>query len=255
MINDNELFWKASIEEIKKGYVTKEDKIYCILCGKEFIKGEIYPIKDRLFDAEKAAEIHIAEEHKSTLQYILNMNSAFNGISEVQKDVVTLMAMGIADKDIAKKLGVSPSTIRNHRYKLREKEKQSRVFIALMELLSENTSKNINIMDNTTLCDAPKSATTVDDRFNISEKEKEKILKSYMDENGAIKTYPTKEKRKIIVLEAITKNFVKDRKYTEKEVNKILKRIYEDYTTLRRALIEYGFLDRTKNGSCYWVKL
>lgn len=182
------------------------------------------------------------------------MNSAFNGISEVQKDVVTLMAMGIADKDIAKKLGVSPSTIRNHRYKLREKEKQSRVFIALMELLSENTSKNINIMDNTTLCDAPKSATTVDDRFNISEKEKEKILKSYMDENGAIKTYPTKEKRKIIVLEAITKNFVKDRKYTEKEVNKILKRLYEDYTTLRRALIEYGFLDRTKNGSCYWVK-
>lgn len=42
--------------------------------------------------------------------------------------------------------------------------------------------------------------------------------------------------------------------YSEREVNRILKRIYEDYANLRRALIEYGFIDRTNDGSSYWVK-
>ena len=34
---------------------------------------------------KKAAEIHIGEKHSSMLQYLLNMNSSFTGISEVQK--------------------------------------------------------------------------------------------------------------------------------------------------------------------------
>lgn len=81
---------------------------------------------------------------------------------------------GLSDKDISKKLGIAQSTIRNHRYKLREKEKSSKLFIAMMELLSEKTNKKINNMDKAVLCDAPKSAKSVDDRFNITDKEKRK---------------------------------------------------------------------------------
>ncbi|MBE3101811.1 MAG: DUF2087 domain-containing protein, partial [Firmicutes bacterium] len=58
----------------------------------------------------------------------------------------------------------------------------------------------------------------------------------------------------IIVLEEITKNFSKGKSYSEKEINVILKRIYEDYATIRRALIEYGFIERKNDGSSYWVK-
>lgn len=255
MINKENLIWDSSIEEIKKGYVENSNEITCIICGKTFIKGEIYSIGDNLYDAEKAAKLHIEGDHNSTLDYLLHMNSSFTGISEVQREVVSLFAQNISDKDIAAKLGVSPSTIRNHRYKLREKEKQARIFLALMELLSENTHKKISTLDTSVLCDAHKSATTIDDRFNISDEEKRKILNTYMDEAGALKSYPTKEKRKIIVLEAIAKNFSPKKKYSEKEVNTLLKRIYEDYVALRRALIEYGFLERTKNGSSYWIKL
>ena len=42
--------------------------------------------------------------------------------------------------------------------------------------------------------------------------------------------------------------------YSEKEVNKILSRVYEDYVLLRRYLIEYGFLDRTRDGAVYFLK-
>lgn len=54
------------------------------------------------------------------------------------------MAEGISDKEMAKSLGVAPSTIRNHRYKLREKEKQARLFLTMMDLLSNNTKQKNN---------------------------------------------------------------------------------------------------------------
>lgn len=50
------------------------------------------------------------------------------------------------------------------------------------------------------------------------------------------------------------KNFNRGKKYSEKEVNRILERIHEDYVTIRRALIEYGFIDRSINCSEYWIK-
>ena len=52
----------------------------------------------------------------------------------------------------------------------------------------------------------------------------------------------------------ISKRFQIGKIYGEKEVNQILKMVYEDYVTLRRYLIEYGFLDRKPDGSQYWLK-
>lgn len=93
------------------------------------------------YDARKATELHIEESHGSTLEYLLGMNSNFTVVSQVQQEVLVLMASGLSDKEIAVKLGVAQSTIRNHRYKLREKEKQARLFLAMMELISINTNK------------------------------------------------------------------------------------------------------------------
>ena len=249
-----ELFWEASIEEVKKGYIEEENCYRCLVCEDEFEKGRIYNVNENLYDAKKATEIHIGGKHGSMLQYLLNMNNNFIGISEVQRDLIILMANGLSDKEIAIKMGVAQSTIRNNRYKLREKEKQARLFLAMMELLSSNINKKITKLDNEQLCDAHKTATTIDDRYNITEKERETVIKNYMNETGGIKTYPSKEKKKIIILGEVTKNFVKGRKYTEKDINKILKRVYEDYVTIRRALIEYGFIERSNDCSAYWVK-
>ncbi len=123
-----------------------------------------------------------------------------------------------------------------------------------MSLLSENTNRQINKLDKELICDAHKTATSVYDRYNITDKEKQNVIKNYFTPEGALKTYPSKEKRKIIVLEEITKNFKRGKIYSEKEVNRVLSRIFEDYVTIRRALIEYGFLKRTDDCSKYWVK-
>ncbi len=253
-IKSNELFWGATIDEVKKGFTESEKEYKCIICEEVFQKGRIYEIKSELYDAKKATEIHIEEKHGSILEYLLGMNSAFTGVSDVQRELITLIAQGLSDKEVAAKLGVAQSTIRNHRYKLREKEKQSKLFLAMMDLLSKNTNKKINKLDREVICDAHKTATILDDRYNITDKEKKDTIKNCIDESGALKSYPAKEKKKIIVLEEIIKNFSKGKTYSEKEINRVLKRIYEDYATIRRALVEYGFVERTNDCNSYWVK-
>lgn len=253
-IKSNELFWNASIDEVKKGFVENGEEYSCIICEETFKKGRIYKISEELYDARKATEFHVEEIHGSVLEYLLGMNSTFTGVSEVQRELITLLAEGLTDKEAATKLGVAQSTIRNHRYKLREKEKQAKLFLAIMDLLGKKTNKKINKLEEKVICDAHITATTVDDRYNTTDKEKNDTLRTCMDETGALRNFPVKEKKKIVVLEEIAKNFTRGKKYTEKEVNRILKRIYEDYASIRRALIEYGFIERTKDGSSYWLK-
>lgn len=250
----NELFWNAGLEDLKQGIAESSQEYRCIICEESFEKGRIYEIDSLLYDAKKAAELHIEKSHHSMLEYLLGMNSSFTGISEIQRKVLTMMAMGLSDKEIAANLGIAQSTIRNHRYKLREKERQAKLFLTVMELLQKNTNKKINSLDAEIIRDAHKTATTLDDRYNITDKESEGILKIYMDETGALKSYPVKEKRKLVVLKEIAGNFSKGKTYTENEVNRILKRIYEDYPTIKRALIEYGFLERKNDCSSYWVR-
>lgn len=252
--NNKELFWDAATEEIKKGYTESEECYKCIICEEEFTKGRIYQVESMLYDSRKAVELHILEKHSSTLEYLLGMNPSFTGLTEIQRELLVLIASGLTDKEIAIKLGVAQSTIRNHRFKLREKEKQARLFLAMMELISENTQKKVNILDKDILRDAHKTATTIDDRYNITDKERESTIKNYMDESGAIKTFPAKEKKKIIILSEVVKNFSKGKKYSEREINRILQRIFEDYATIRRAMVEYGFIERSNDCSSYWVK-
>ena len=91
-----------------------------------------------------------------------------------------------------------------------------------------------------------------DDRTKVTEMEKKKILEKYFD-GTLLKSFPKKQKRKLILLQHIAGMFDRERKYTEMEVNSLLKNVYDDHTTIRRYLIEYGFLDRKRDGSEYWV--
>jgi hypothetical protein len=56
------------------------------------------------------------------------------------------------------------------------------------------------------------------------------------------------------VLREIVNRFDKERSYNEKEVNEVLKPVFDDFATIRRYLIEYGFMERNPDGSCYQVK-
>lgn len=90
------------------------------------------------------------------------------------------------------------------------------------------------------------------DKYQISEEEIKKVLNIYFKEERLIQI-PKKEKKRVIILLYISRKFQKNTYYTEKEVNEILKDVFEDFVMIRRYLIDYKLLNRNKEGTKYWV--
>lgn len=61
---------------------------------------------------------------------------------------------------------------------------------------------------------------------------------------------PSSRSRRLVVLERLALEFDPGRRYPEAEVNAILGRWHEDWSALRRYLVDEGFLDRADN--VYW---
>jgi hypothetical protein len=240
------LFWEASVEEMVQGYIYEEEKeeYICLVCGECFVKGVIYKSGEVLLEAERAVKSHIAAEHNSMFDYLVNMDKKYTGLTEHQKKLLTAFKAGQSDKEIVEAEGEgSTSTIRNHRFKLKEREKQAKVFLAIMQSLT--------VKDD--LINIHRGATMVDERYATTEEEREKVLKNYFSDSR-LKSFPASEKKKIVILKQIMKGFDVKKEYSEKEVNEVLKSIFEDFVTIRRYLIQYGFMERTKDCSKYWVK-
>lgn len=72
---------------------------------------------------------------------------------------------------------------------------------------------------------------------------RKKVLSSFF-ERGRLKSIPVQEKKRDIVLSQIMQDFTENT-YTEKEVNRIIVKYYDDFCTLRRYLVGYGFMSRT----------
>ena len=79
------------------------------------------------------------------------------------RSVIEAMGEGLSDKEIAERQKISASTVRNHRFKLREKERQARAFLAMMELLKEMGDKMEKKTEDK-LCEPHRTAAMVDDR-------------------------------------------------------------------------------------------
>ncbi len=253
-------FWNASPEELKRGYGTYPEQggHRCLVCGEFAEFGRVFPIGEHWYDAEAYMKRHIAAAHKSMFEYLLSLDKKWTGLTDVQREVLQLFYEGRSDADTAKTLGSKPATVRYHRFHLREKEKQAKVFLALMALLDERPKANASAGDNDQEEFVPihRTATTIDERYAMTAEENEKVLKTYFPYGleGPLKEFPSKEKRKIAVLRHLMTRFERNRIYSEKEVNAVLKDAFSDYVTLRRYMIEYGFMDRKDDGSEYWAK-
>lgn len=254
MQNENKI-WNYTVEDLLQGYHEEEGVFRCVYCGEFFEKGRIYEKESRLYDAYGAVKEHTSREHGCMADYLLKQPLTLTGLTDVQSQILKLIAEGKSDKEIAAELEVAQSTVRNHKFKLREKEKQAKLFVALMQSLEQKNRKTIMQTDQGAMEETNAGSSMVDERYAITEQEREKTLKTYMDENGGLKQIPARAKKKIIILREIMKNFSADKVYSEKEVNRILSRIYEpDYPSIRRALIEYGFMERSADCSQYRVK-
>ena len=220
-----------SVETLKKGYLYDEKQTHyvCIYCGARFDENEIFSIEDRFYNAKYKIAHHIKEQHVSPTNYLISLDKKSIGLTDYQKLLVTDMANGLSDKEIALKHEITQTTVRN---------------LALYESIFQEASEFAPIHNH---------ATMVDDRYIVTIEEKEKILKSSFESLSPLKlkVFSSKEKKKLIVLAKIAESFELDQNYDELEINQHIKSIYSDFATIRRYLIEYGFMERSKDGRTY----
>jgi biotin operon repressor len=141
----------------------------------------------------------------------------------------------MAGHELANTLDLTPPTISHHIRKLVDAglvavapEAQSRIYSLQTSVLRE-ASQSIQP-------ERDPGAPNHDD---------DGILRNFFD-GERLRQIPAARKKRVIVLRRLLESFTPGRDYSEREVNDILLRAHEDYATLRRELVDYGFMTRDK---------
>ncbi|MFD0050564.1 DUF2087 domain-containing protein [Actinomycetes bacterium NPDC127524] len=247
----SDLFWNASLQELKQGYILKSGSYICLLCGERTENGVIYQHESIFYEAQRYMRVHIEMEHGSVFNYLIHLDKKLTGLTDHQNHLLGLFYQGKNDKDIQQEAGIgSTSTIRHHRFALKEKERQAKIFLAMMELLKEKDQHAPAFVS------PHKTAKMIDSRYDITQEEQADIIRKFFPDgtDGRLKRFPPKEKQRLAVLREIANRLETEKVYDERNLNQILKEMFDDYATIRRYLIEYGFIDRNPDGSKYWLK-
>jgi hypothetical protein len=85
--------------------------------------------------------------------------------------------------------------------------------------------------------------------LGAASEQEEVVLRTFF-RNGRLTEIPAKESKRRIVLERIALEFEPGVRYDEKTVNALLGRFLNDHASLRRYLVDEGFLDRDHGE--YW---
>lgn len=198
----DELIRNATIDDLKRGYIwsSKDGNFICLFCSKDISNNGDY------------ADKHV-KEHGEALERLLLLDKKYNGLTEIQKELLSMISNKYSNKEIAINLGCTESTVRNMKFSLRERAKQARVFLAAMDLAEEG--------------------------------------KPVISQNK-LRSFPIKESKRKALLPRFANLFEPNREYSEKEVKVIIKNIYEDDAMIRRYLVDYGYLKRSNDGSKYY---
>lgn len=136
-------------------------------------------------------------------------------------------------KELAELLGLTPPTVSHHMRKLSDAGIVTATADAQRMIYSLNTQL---LRDVRKQPPAPTSGRAPVD-------EREKTLRNFFEGNR-LKSIPAKRKQRVFVLQKLVEWFEPARQYPEAEVNDILREAHEDYATLRRELVDYGFMVR-----------
>ena len=91
-------------------------------------------------------------------------------------------------------------------------------------------------------------------KFEFTRTELDSIYQKYFTHKQThmiLIQWPSKYKIQLAILQKISTLFMMNHLYAEKEINEILKPIYEDYVMLRRYLIDLKVLKRDAYGKQY----
>jgi DNA-binding HxlR family transcriptional regulator len=141
-------------------------------------------------------------------------------------------------RELADALKLTPPTISHHMHKLIE--------AGLVQVTTEGTRHTYRL-DERALREAVRaqpaspgeSPTGLDDEA----RERAKVLRDFFD-GERLKSIPAQRKKRVVVLQHLVERFTPGEQYPERTINELLRSAHEDVATLRRELVDYGFMRR-----------
>ena len=143
-------------------------------------------------------------------------------------------------RELSERLGLTPPTISHHMARLANvglvrvtPDAQRRAYsldLAALRDLSRDVAP---------AAEGRAAAETGDD-----DPERAKVLRDFFV-GERLKQIPAQRRKRVIVLQHLLTRFEADRDYPEREVNDVLRPAHEDVATLRRELVDYGYMTRT----------
>lgn len=87
--------------------------------------------------------------------------------------------------------------------------------------------------------------------YQISEEDVQVTVASFIGKDGRVNTLPRKDKAKLILFIKCLDLFSQEQLYSEREVNEIIKKMFDDFAALRRYMVDFGLLERSLDGRVY----
>jgi biotin operon repressor len=163
--------------------------------------------------------------------------------------IVGLLARGPHSvEDIAQQLHISGSTASHHLSRLSEAglvSARAKGYYSLYSLQTDELTALAKTLLKTE--NLPSLATAeAEDAFD------RKVLAAFTAPDGSITKFPVQEKKYLVLLRYVVKEFEAGVEYPEKKVNQMLSKYNKDTARLRRSLVEYGMMGREGGGGKYW---
>lgn len=157
--------------------------------------------------------------------------------------ILGLLAGGpLVGKDIAARLDLTPPTVSHHMRKLVNAGIVTATSDAQMQRYALNTELLLD-MRRASLGPVPQKADA--EEQDATAAYRAKVLRNFFD-GERLKSIPAQRKQRVIVLQKLVERFDPGRTYPEREVNDLLRPAHDDVASLRRELVDYGFMTRER---------
>jgi hypothetical protein len=93
------------------------------------------------------------------------------------------------------------------------------------------------------------AAPAVEDEHADTPAQTARVLRAFV-RGGRLTSIPTQHAKRLVVLDLVAQDFEPGQRYTERQVNSILRRWHDDAAALRRHLVDDGFMARDHGE--YW---
>ena len=187
------------------------------------------------------------EQNQTLLEFFKTLANA------ERLQIVGLLAVETADApQIAERLGLPPYAVLRHLERLEEMNLIQPAGDDLIDLRQANRSyrlntQELNELSRRVLSGQRQKAKPEDFDGEAYER---KVLSDFMTADGKLKALPVQEKKLLVVLRHLVQAFQPGQRYTEKQVNDILRCYHIDTAALRRYMVDNHLLERSEG--VYW---